>query len=325
MKLAVVSLAILFTTIFLPIVSADTNSFNGGSLILEYPETAVPGSEVVITYTLTFEDDTIDQVVLGDMNSPNPSEECKGENTCSGEYTFIMTESPITMRFLGFPERENQDISGTLQLNSEAEFIFQAVPEENPVIVNKIFTIIPSEPQVEVVETTPYLNDEIVDKVNELGIREITKEQYLEEIELGKNLLVTKNIDFIRKDVGNSSDIISVWTIKIEPKEGVKSAKNVYVFEDVPKKGAYTDDEIIGAEPKFTVLRRDPLIMWHFEEVDEPVEITFETDNVGITGAATAITAEEIERASIWQVVLPVLLIPIIGFVLIYFSKYKKK
>jgi hypothetical protein len=287
-------LTLLLALAFLPSAMAVTETFEvePGVITLTYPESADFEEEIVINLSINLTENS-----LVDVSALLPEViefDCSG-NSCDVSYVVDMGTDPI----INFLQIELQDPTNEVDNESPGEipnFYFGTRTGEQTVYII-YFTVLPEVPEtIEIVETIPRLEDEV------------TKSAKLKAVdgEVGK-------------------EIKTVWTIKVDFKEGVLGAKDVYVYEEVPKEGAQTFNEIINANPRFTVLKEDPIIMWHFAEVDEPIEITYETSQASITGAATIVTAEDIERGTPWGVIIPIVLIPIIAGIIIFFSRFNKK
>jgi len=285
----------LIILLIIPIAIAEENTFSDGTLTTTYPESAIPGEEITINFNAELTSNSIREMKLP-IN--NKEFECE-ETICQGTHNLVMPNYPITI----FLSLELNDARGNIEstMDNEADFSWTEIGSEDTLIYFKRFTILPTIPQIKIINSTPYLDEEIIDKTNELTDKTITKEQFKIEKEIGKNIRITKEVEFKKIETENGEKIRSVWTIKLEPKKNIKKATGIYIYEDIPKEGAATSDDIISASKRFTVLRHDPLVMWHFEEINEPIEITYETNKADITGAATVITVEEIEKGNIYQ------------------------
>ena len=123
-------------------------------------------------------------------------------------------------------------------------------------------------------------------------------------------------------NIKKSSEIADSRTkIKIEiiPVQGLRE---ITIFEYIPKSIAHSSDVItFSIEPE--IIQSDPLVAWHFAELDRKAEVSYEV--LGEVEKAEELTetiafAEEaapIEKPWYFNL-LPLLMIPIIGFVFIY-------
>lgn len=148
-----------------------------------------------------------------------------------------------------------------------------------------------------------------------------------------------KHLD-IDKSALNEEDGSTV-NIKINPD---KVMYNVTIIEEIPKDLAFNVSEIEFENDNYEVIEDDPVLMWHFEELREDVEINYKVkgevneedspstlavaeevsdEDAGnaITGAAIAGDEEDI---NVTKIIVPLLLIPAVGLVLIIFNRFGK-
>jgi hypothetical protein len=159
---------------------------------------------------------------------------------------------------------------------------------------------------------------EIFRKMVEKGLRdEVDLEEEFRKIEEANN-----NAD-IRKErvVGNGK---TSYNILVNPTMGV-TLRDVTIFEVIPKEIAQNIDEInFNIQP--IIIEDDPLIMWHFEEISERVDLSYDVDREVQVNGNTVLTAEEVVRGTpLWRGLIPLLLIPIIIVGYVYFSKYARR
>ncbi|HII72357.1 TPA: hypothetical protein HA265_06400 [Candidatus Woesearchaeota archaeon] len=112
--------------------------------------------------------------------------------------------------------------------------------------------------------------------------------------------------------------------IKITPIQGLH---NLTVYEYIPKSIAKSADDIVfSVQPE--ILQSDPLVAWHFDELTEELDLRYEVEGE-IEGAAretaTITLAQEIKPLDQpWYFsFIPLLIIPILGFVFIFFVEIK--
>ncbi|MCF7799216.1 hypothetical protein K9M74_04915 [Candidatus Woesearchaeota archaeon] len=120
----------------------------------------------------------------------------------------------------------------------------------------------------------------------------------------------------------------TVITIHIQPTQELKSLD---IIEHIPK-GFTSRAAYLFANKPFTILQEDPVIMWHVEDVTEPVELTYAIDKTtDITGNTILLAqkANDTTNSFInWKLAGPLVIIPLIALLIIYserfFSKTKK-
>ena len=117
----------------------------------------------------------------------------------------------------------------------------------------------------------------------------------------------------------------TIVTLRIVPEEPLRTLQ---IIEHIPKEFAGTVRQIIVNEQP-TVLDPDPVIMWHLEDVSEPVEITYTTEkSVDLTGNTVLLAetvAETKQQMINWKLVAPLVLIPLIALLVIYFERFSSK
>lgn len=104
------------------------------------------------------------------------------------------------------------------------------------------------------------------------------------------------------------------------PKE---NETTVAVVEVIPKEIAEHVSEIAFNKAPI-ILEEDPVIMWHLEDVTEPVELTYTVaKNVSLTGN-TILLAEPVESFD-WSLLLPLLFIPLLASIFIFINHFHNK
>ena len=119
-----------------------------------------------------------------------------------------------------------------------------------------------------------------------------------------------------------------------------KAMEDVSIYEEIPKEVASDISRLIFYSDNYEVIEPDPLIVWHFAEIKEPVALTYAVkQRIGpeiLEGIATVPVAEKIsglevleiieqpeeKKGSLFSIILPALLIPLIGIIIVYFSKF---
>ncbi|MBN1275124.1 hypothetical protein JXA12_02435 [Candidatus Woesearchaeota archaeon] len=132
-------------------------------------------------------------------------------------------------------------------------------------------------------------------------------EQFVDGVsESSSNLLVDKNCSY------DSFANRTVVAITVSPMKGLV-ARGVRILEFVPKDFASSADEIIFSVPPTEVVNDDPLIMWEFALVEEPVTVGYEVPGEQAVTGNTVVVAEEMEPlVTPWHVAAPMLVIPFI-------------
>ncbi|NQU78575.1 hypothetical protein HQ545_02290, partial [Candidatus Woesearchaeota archaeon] len=127
-----------------------------------------------------------------------------------------------------------------------------------------------------------------------------------------------KNKEYIT--IRKSSEIINGRTriyMSISPLENLK---NVTVFEYVPKTLSSSAVDIIFSRPP-VIIQEDPLFAWHFDDVYSGEDINYDIDGEyedAHLDTKTIAVVGSVTGSSWYFNILPLLAIPILGFVLIF-------
>jgi parallel beta-helix repeat protein len=157
------------------------------------------------------------------------------------------------------------------------------------------------------------------------------------------------------KEITETMEIVSVnKTLVIDRKAKRTTVKtlitvkrnvtDLYVYEFIPKCIAATIDEINFATKPERILKRDPIVVWHFplagdgdiielsydvnKEIEMPPETIVITEEINVTGEGSCETPFSIplkkgkEQGS--RFILPLLFIPIIAAGYLYLNRFKK-
>ncbi len=107
--------------------------------------------------------------------------------------------------------------------------------------------------------------------------------------------------------------------IKVIPIQGLK---NFTIYEEIPKSIAQsTKDIVFSIEPE--VLEDDPLVAWHFSELVQPTEITYEVagehEDAHEQTSTTTIAEETaaLDRSWLFNLI-PLMIIPILGLAFVF-------
>ncbi|MFC1698173.1 hypothetical protein ACFL1H_07570 [Nanoarchaeota archaeon] len=186
------------------------------------------------------------------------------------------------------------------------------------------------EDAVTLIETITDL-DQVINTISNLI--EITKESFNEIYQNTLQLVtIEKSAKIVQVGLNNKTRV----NIEITPEEPLT---DLIIIEYIPKELVESADQIrpinLPEGATFTILEDDPLMMWHFKQVDTKVnleyEIEIEVDVETIEQTKTILLAEEaVERykksKSIWTIIknniIPILLIPVVAFILLFLSRF---
>ena len=203
--------------------------------------------------------------------------------------------------------------------------------ESDPVIKHSFSNIDSGNP-----ETISYTFDKELsqDLLNQILVdvqsEEITEEQITDIKEKIEN---TQEATEITKKI-TKEDGKTTITTTIIPKGVLKDTK---VFLEIPKCMAEKVNEIAFKDKNFQVISDDPLIVWQFSELSSKIDLTYEIGkDIDIEDcekeSVILALAEQIENmdngspsSSYWKIILASLLVPIVGFGVVYFQKFGGK
>ena len=108
--------------------------------------------------------------------------------------------------------------------------------------------------------------------------------------------------------------------IRVQPKE---NETTIDVVEVISKEVAQHVSELAFSRAPI-ILEDDPVIMWHLEDVHEPVELTYTVaKNTSLTG--NTILLAESEQSFDWEILLPLLFIPLLAIIIVFFNHFHNK
>lgn len=142
-----------------------------------------------------------------------------------------------------------------------------------------------------------------------------------EQVQINKEIII-KEITFDDRTTRiKSSVVLTIKPLNVE--------NPIDVVELIPKEIAENVKEL-EFSPKPIVLQEDPVIMWHLENLDEDTQLEYEVKgNLSLTGNTVLVAQtvnEDIKGKSFpWRIVAPLLIIPIIGIIIIYFARFEPK
>jgi hypothetical protein len=146
------------------------------------------------------------------------------------------------------------------------------------------------------------------------------------EQETSDALKISRMFDEYEKD----GQIYTKITLKVNPK---KQLKDLSLYEKIPKCLAKHIDDIEMDEEQrqiIKILNPDPLVMWQFDEMASEKEFSYEVKGVLSEDckkqlAAIGIADElgiDIGGTSLFKILLPLLIIPLVGGLLLYVEKF---
>jgi hypothetical protein len=196
----------------------------------------------------------------------------------------------------------------------EVLFNVEVVDESSPDVVSRVVV-------GDVKKLAPLEKEIVADifrKMIEKGLRdEVDLEEEYRRVEEINNFVEVSKERVIR-------DGRTYFNIVIKPLRG-KKLTNLTVFEFIPKEVAESVDEInFNIQP--IIIEPDPLIMWHFEEVSERIDLSYDVGKEVHVNGHTVLTAGEIvRRTPSWISWLPALLIPIVIIFFIRLERYFRR
>jgi hypothetical protein len=211
----------------------------------------------------------------------------------------------------------------------------QNIFEENTEDIYDFNEIIPAEPDE--VPEDEVLEEEEPEEIEEITETPLTAEELLNETIYLEYRLENINEDLINErleELGKTSKDLEIKreityeegktkvVLTIIPK---KRFKDVDIYEKIPKCFALYVDLIVFEKPP-KVLIEDPLIKWHFEELDVPTELVYSTADImpeECEDLFLAIGLGEIIKPKKWWFAVVVLVL--VAAVVIYFARYSKK
>jgi hypothetical protein len=134
-----------------------------------------------------------------------------------------------------------------------------------------------------------------------------------EDIIVGQDVLVTKDIVYVQ--VGDS--IYTTYTINLDD----AGYTDVRIVEFIPKEVASDVSDIYFSIQPTTVLDADPVVMWHLDDLDD-AQVSYSVPGEQDVTGNTVIVAKQEEKTSVWRILAPLLVIPIVGALIIFFSQF---
>jgi hypothetical protein len=205
-----------------------------------------------------------------------------------------------------------------------------ALTEENIEKIPQLIELVtqPEEIDIREIEDTYF---ETLGKEEEHDLIEKIENDRFELEKLKRLKEVTESVVDVDKYVVVSGSKTSKVVIKIHP---YTVLKEVSVYEIIPKEIIEDVSEIKSTNLGYTILEPDPLIVWYFEEISDDLKLTYEINKKIASDPKTLIIAKEIatqpkqgiriSRELILKIVIPLLLIPLIVYVIVTFGRFKE-
>ncbi len=117
----------------------------------------------------------------------------------------------------------------------------------------------------------------------------------------------------------------TIIILRIVPEELITSLD---VIEHIPKNFA-SRATYLQTDTPFTTLQDDPVIMWHLEDVTQPIELIYTIDKTTEVTGNTVLLAQTTDNPKHpdinWRLVAPLLIIPLVALFILYFEKFSPK
>jgi len=241
-----------------------------------------------------------------------------------------------TQNYYSVDNVENRYHLGALGPEAATESVLEPIEPE----------VIEESPEPEQLIPTPQLQEYSIDNPPGLRAEAILRKALMIQGISGNALnrqLDQKLDDYIyaNKTIILRKDMIIEQNTRVVTKvKALKRVKDVYIYEYIPKCMANsTDDIIFNVQP--TILESDPLIVWYFPELseNEEVELSYEvkgrvehtsTTVAVVNGTQTVLQGDcapecvpTAARREYWAF-MPLLLIPVIVFLYVFFYRYRR-
>ena len=147
---------------------------------------------------------------------------------------------------------------------------------------------------------------------------------YAQAIEIGSQIPILKERRITTTQYGDTEQTITTVTLRIDNQTNYE---NIHVIEVIPKAVAATTQDVrFSQEP--VVLEEDPIVLWHLEHVDEQTTLSYTVEgDVDVTGNTVILAQqrEELAKQVSWKLIGPLLVIPIVGILIIFFARFSPK
>ncbi|MBI4739185.1 putative metal-binding motif-containing protein [Candidatus Woesearchaeota archaeon] len=144
-------------------------------------------------------------------------------------------------------------------------------------------------------------------------------EEYQEYLQNSKNFINVKKSSAVVKGK-------TVVKLEIVP---IQDLFDVTIYEEIPKAVADSTDKLTFRTPP-RIIQKDPLIAWHFVEVKERIDLSYEIEGehaaAHIESKTTAFAkGMEPRKESLFVLLLPLVVIPALGFAVVLVAGLHKK
>ena len=329
-------LTIILFTLAIPFVSADTNhsefanydylSSHGEKIILPfgegfliYPEETFFGNsyEIILGIKInkTSTDSKKDIALTGMSYDVQP---IVWAETTDDESSFLIYQWNVDIWDVENPSLIIYQDESIIYKNN---FLFKS--EKRPVMKKEILNS-------ETINLSLEKNDE--DELNKARTElyvEGLKYSKLEFEQMNKkalnNYAVEKHIETIKETYeNNETKIKTKVTIILNKISDEKTS--VDIIEFIPK-DIVSEARMIDSNPRFSVIKEDPVIMWHITETDKNIsyEINDDVKATGNTILISQLTSESETESFPWKTLAPILLIPLIAGIIVFFGRFEPK
>lgn len=181
--------------------------------------------------------------------------------------------------------------------------------------------------QVESVELSPVEELQLQEYVSSYLGYEVTPLELEQMLEQGKDAVhISKEQHIVSTEF--STGLIEEKTEVVLSISLVTDVQDVFLIEYIPKEFAASVSELVFSD-SVVVLEDDPVILWDLDASDTTQTKTYSvsksTEVTGNTIALVRLPSDVQKSVFRWNVIVPLLLIPLIALIIIIFSKYQPK
>ncbi|MFH1072760.1 MAG: hypothetical protein V1743_05000 [Nanoarchaeota archaeon] len=149
--------------------------------------------------------------------------------------------------------------------------------------------------------------------------------------EISQYLDITKTREIVQRvNLDGFDEEHTVYRVTIEAKKGTfkdflfgaRSFSDIAVFEHIAKESAVDISKVKLLTPDYELILDDPLVVWHFDNLDTKKEVSYEVLAASMDMGNTFVNGK-MERG-FPNILFALILIPIIALTVIYFDRFKK-
>ncbi len=334
--------------------NGDITPFNGTSTTI----TAIEGTNQII---LECEDVMLSRSFKIDLNyNAGDTETYETEEKITGQEVEsiigqIITEGNITVTKLGeidgtttkltFNVKNDQlvplkdiilNVNFPKSVISSASQITTTAPhvviEEDPIIAFDIGELLPGEDISVVVRVERVVTQDDIEIITTTLATTVDEEVLAEMRAAIAATAGASEVHISAEEFQKDGETYTKITTTLVPKQKLT---DVDLYQEIPKCLAKHIDELnIPNRERLKIINPDPLIVWHFDEIEEEVDLTFDVKGIldpdcieQIKGMAIAkeLGWFEEEPAANKSLFLPLMIIPVIALIIIFFAKFKPK